>query len=469
MKTNPGGRRAIFLLLLGALTWPAAADEAWQWEPALAPRALLIEGLWSDHFRLEPALHQAGIGYQQAYVSRSPFLAGSPQLFNMPPAEDLRRFSVIVIANLDAPTVTPARLKAIREFVAQGGGLVVLGGYWAFSRGAYAGTPLEEMLPVTFPPEHRIPPHRAGLALRPAPQASWKLPPDFGAQPMAFYVQTLVAKAGSEVQLLAGDKPALVSGTFGKGRVVALALTANGDGAAGVMPFWDWPHWPQLLAQALDWAAGARPLSPDASSASSRSLLTDDEMNSLALGTGVTPDLARRIAQQPTPETAEALFLHVLRPDGGGPVDLASVYRALLPFAKSGWGAGLRESLARFSPDLAGRQAALILLGASKDPGASAILKEAVEKEPTMDAAIEGLGLLGNPDAIPLLREVLARAEKACQAQATEDEPTPGVFARQHGSTIVAATIALYRLGEPEAVPRVIEMHRRVRLFQRIF
>ncbi len=463
--------RGIFLLLaLSFIGRAAAADSpAWEWEPALTPKALLIEGLWSDFFRLEPALHVAGIGYREAYVSRSPFMPGYTRLFNMPSEEEMRQFSVIVIANLDAPSVNPERLKQIREFVSQGGGLVVLGGYWAYSRGAYGGTPLEEMLPVTFPTENRIPPNRAGLALRAAPQATWKLPADFTAKPMAFYIQSLVPKAEGTVQLVAGDKPAIVSGTFGKGRVVAFALTANGDGAEGILPFWDWAQWPKVMGQAIDWAAGARPPAPDASSRAPKGMLTEDEMNGLTLGTGVTPEIARRISERPTPQTAEALFLHVIRPEGGGKVTLATVFRTLLPFAKVGWGARLRESLEKFSPDLEGRQGGLILLGASKDPEAYGILREAVQKEPTKDAAIEGLGLLGNPAAIPLIRELLVRSENACKAQATEDEPTPGVFARQHGSTIVVAAIALYRLGEPEAVPRLMEVHRRVRLFERVF
>jgi hypothetical protein len=464
--------RSLGVALLFAFAGRALAadpDTAWKWKPALTPKALLIEGLWSDTFRLDAALHSAGIGYREAYVSRSPFLAGYTQLFDMPAAEKLREYSVIVIANLDAPAITPERLKVIREFVAQGGGLVVLGGYWAYSRGAYAGTPLEEMLPVTFPSENRIPPNPGGLPLRPAPQATWKFGDDFGAKPAAFYVQSLVPKPESSVQLLAGEKPAVVSGTFGQGRVVALALTANGEGGAGVLPFWDWPQWPKVLGQAIDWAAGARPLSPNAASGKSQAPLTEDELNSLTLGTGVTPELVRRICERPTPETAEALFLHLMGPESTGKVSLAMAYRALLPFAKEAWGSKLTTSLEKFSPDLEGRQATLILLGASKDPGAYAILRAAVEKEPTRDAAIEGLGLLGNTGAIPLLREVLSRAEAACKAQATEDEPTPGVFARQQGSTIVAAAIALYRLGEPTAVARLLEVHRRVRLFQMIF
>ncbi|MCX5790100.1 MAG: glutamine amidotransferase, partial [Elusimicrobia bacterium] len=41
-------------------------------------------------------------------------------------------------------------LDGLKRFVAQGGGLLVVGGSNAFSRGGYQGTPLEEILPVTL-------------------------------------------------------------------------------------------------------------------------------------------------------------------------------------------------------------------------------------------------------------------------------------------------------------------------------
>jgi hypothetical protein len=466
-----GALRASFVALsifCSTLSAAEPATEAWTWKPSLVPKALIIEGLWSDHFRITPALHEVGIRYQQAYVSRSPYFGGYTRFYHLPAAEELRNFSVIIISNLDAPSINAERLKLYREFVAQGGGLVVLGGYWAYSKGAYAGTPLEEMLPVTFPSEHRIPEHRDGLLLATAPQATWKQTFDYKIKPMAFYVQALMPKADAVVQLLAGDKPALISGTFGKGRVVACALTANGDPAEGTMPFWDWPGWPKLLGQAVEWAAGARPVVLPAA-ASTKPVLTDDETNSLTLGSGVTPDMARRICERPTAETADALFQHVMRPEGGGKVDLAMVYQALLPFVKIEWGAKLRESLEKFSPDLKGRQAAMILLGASKDPTAFRILTEALGKEETKEAAMQALGRLNNAEAIPLVRAVLTKAENACKAQATEEEPAPGVFATQQGSTIVEAAIALYRLGEPEAVPRIMEVYSRVHLLNRIF
>jgi hypothetical protein len=461
-----------FVLAAILVARPARAEDpradAWQWAPSPVPRALVVEGLWSDYFRWEPAMHEAGLLYQQAYVSRSPYFQPYTRLYHAPGREELQRYSVIVIANLDAPALTPERLKVFREFVEQGGGMLVLGGEWAYSRGAYGGTPLEEMLPVTFPDEHRIQPAPAGLPLSAAPQATWKPPFDFTKKPSAFFVQSLVAKPGSTVQLLAGDKPALVSGVFGKGRVVACALTATGEPPPGALPFWDWPDWPKLLGEAIDWAAGARPVVA-AAPASTKPVLTEDEMNSLTLGSGVTPDMARRICERPTPATAEALLAHVLRPEGGGKVDLAGVYAALLPFARFEWGGKLRESLEKFSPDLQGRQAALVLLGASRDPAGYDVLMEAVQKEPTKDAAIEALGRLGNAKAIPVIRELLVRAERACGAQTAEDEPAPSVFARQHGSTIVACATALYRLGDADAVPRMVELYSRVRLFERIF
>ena len=458
-----------FALFEFAFSAHAANAPAWKWEPSLVPRALVVEGLWSDFFRIEPAMHSAGLLSQHAYISRSPYFGGYSRLYNLPKDAELNRFSVIVIANLDAPTLNAERLGAVREFVAQGGGLVVLGGYWAYSRGAYDGTALAEMLPVTFPPENRIPPNRDGLPLHPAPQATWKMAFDFAAKPGAFYVQALVPKAGATVQLLAGEKPAMISGTFGKGRVVACALTANGDPPQGVLPFWDWPDFPKLLGHAVDWAAGARPLAADVASATTKPVLSEDEMNSLALGSGVTPEMARRICERPDRQTADALLSHVMRPEGGGKVDLASAYRALLPFAKAEWGVMLRGSLEKFSPDIKGRQAGLILLGASKDPAAYAIIHDAVQRETAKDAAIEAFGWLGNSDAIPLLRELLARAESACNAMATDDEPAPDVFAHKQGSTIVEAAISLHRLGDPEAVPRLLQVYRRVRLYDRIF
>lgn len=440
----------------------------WNWQPSLVPKVLFVEGLWGDFFQIEPAMHAAGLPYRQAYVSRSPYFGVYTRLFNMPSAEELKQFSAVVIVNLDAPALTAPRLETFRQFVSEGGGLVVLGGFWAFSQGGYNGTVLEEMLPVTFSKDSEIVLHREGVALKPAPQSTWKMPYNFEARPSAFYIQRLQPKKDAATEILAAGDPVLVSGAFGKGRVVACGLCVNGEAPSGVLPFWEWPQWRQLLGQAVDWAAGARPLGGDGIE-TTKPLLTDAEVSALMLGGALTPEVAQRFCAKPDPACADAVLASVLSAEANSKVQITSVFRALLPFAKNQWGPKLRTALEKFSPDIKGRQAELILLGASKDSAAQGILLEALQKDPTKDAALEGFGRLGEAAQIPLIKEVLARAEAACKNAATPDDPAPGVFAREQGSTIVEAVLALYRLGDPEALPRLLEVYRFTRLYERIY
>ena len=81
----------LVLLLAVALTPATRADDAkpWRWEPSLVPRALVVEGLWSDFFRIEPAMHSAGLRYEQAYISRSPYFGGYSRLYHMPTDAEL--------------------------------------------------------------------------------------------------------------------------------------------------------------------------------------------------------------------------------------------------------------------------------------------------------------------------------------------------------------------------------------------
>lgn len=448
---------------------PAGVTGEWRWIPSLVPKALLIEGLWTEHFKVEPAFHLAGIPFDGAFVSRSPYFGGYTRMYHLPKEETFNRYAVVVISNLDAPSINPERIKVLREFVAQGGGLVVLGGYWAYSRGGYEGTPLAEMLPATFPPENRIPPQRAGVPLEVAPGATWKFPALGDAKPNAFYVQRLEPKAGATVQMTAGGKPAFISGDFGKGRVVACALTPHGDPPQGVLPFWEWPDFTKVMAAALDWASAARPLQTGSAVTQAGPVLSEEEQNSLAIGGGITPEMARRICERPERQTMDALFAHAIKPEASSKVDLPSVYKALIPFAKPEWGQRLKESLEAFNPDLNARRAALVLLGASKSPEAYKMLLGAVEKEDTKEAAIEALGLLGRGEAVPLLTELLLRSESQTKSQSSEDDPAPGVFARQHSSLVAELSVALYRLGDPSGVQKLMETYRRVRLYQRIF
>ncbi len=65
--------------------------------------------------------------------------------------EELDNFDLIVFDNFSFRFYFPPQyLEKVKEFVAGGGGFWMLGGSLSFSGGGYAGTPLEEVLPVSL-------------------------------------------------------------------------------------------------------------------------------------------------------------------------------------------------------------------------------------------------------------------------------------------------------------------------------
>jgi uncharacterized membrane protein len=65
--------------------------------------------------------------------------------------EELFAYSGLILGSVEASFFTHDQLRMIADFVSQrGGGLLTLGGRHSFSEGGYAGTPLEEALPVVL-------------------------------------------------------------------------------------------------------------------------------------------------------------------------------------------------------------------------------------------------------------------------------------------------------------------------------
>ncbi len=190
--------------------------------------------------------------------------------------DGLARHRVLILSDLGANTLllpqavwlhgrtVPNRLKLIRDFVAAGGGLVMVGGYFSFQgidgRARWRRTPVEDALPVTcLPYDDRIE----------APegfQAELCGPPDHpllaglgGAWPALLGANEVCAKPGAQVlaRLPAeqGGHPLLVAGRHGKGRTVAWT--------SDIGPHWvpeefvRSPVYARLWTNILGWAAGA--------------------------------------------------------------------------------------------------------------------------------------------------------------------------------------------------------------------
>ena len=156
----------------------------------------------------------------------------------------------------------PNRLKLIRDYVAAGGALMMIGGYYSFqgiNGGArYHRTAVEDVLPVTCHPfDDRI-----------------EVPEGFNADvvgsdthpilkglgknwPMLLGVNEVALKPGDDIELLArlpeseGGHPLLVTGQYGKGRTIAWT---SDIGPHWVPPeFAAWQGFGRLWRQCLAW------------------------------------------------------------------------------------------------------------------------------------------------------------------------------------------------------------------------
>lgn len=462
------------LLVAGLATVCCAAEPSSApipWKSLRIPQALVVVGPWGDLFRWNDALHEQGLFFHDAYRRQNVYHGPFIQLTGMPEtAEGYFNYSVIVLANIDAQCLGPERLAVIRRFVDQGGGLVVLGGSWAFGRGGYEGTVLAEMLPVTFPLEYRIPFDTEGLPLKQGVKASWPLSVDWSSAPRPQYVHKVSPKPDATVEVMAGEQPAIVSGRFGQGRVVACALTAHGESTPEARAYWEWAGWPKVLGQACEWAGGDRPLEPsDKIPATIRPLAADDIEQVRLQFQPLSEDFLKRFAAHPSAAAATAVFEEAF---GSGRSKLSlnqEIVDGLCQFARPEWQTALVKNADALNPDRAMRKAALELLGATRVAKVAPTLLAALEDEDVSSAAAAGLRRLGDPANIPVLRRVFQQSVELSDFRNPDGAKSTGPPATRHGQRAVAAAIALYGLGDTEGVSRLVDLYREIHFLRRVF
>jgi uncharacterized membrane protein len=187
--------------------------------------------------------------------------------------EALDEYAAIILSDIGANTLllhpdtwihskrTPNRLKLLKQYVENGGALLMFGGYYSF-QGINGGarfhkTPIEEILPVTcLSADDRV---EVPEGFNPVVTATAPHPILSGLGtdwPYLLGFNEVVAKPDAEVLATVsseyGSLPLLVTGTFGKGRT--LAWTSD------VGPHWlppefiAWDGYKTLFEQMLAWA-----------------------------------------------------------------------------------------------------------------------------------------------------------------------------------------------------------------------
>ncbi len=212
---------------------------------------------------LRGALEAAGwiVTYQPSHIAARDFPAT---------ADALAAYDCVILSDIGANTLLlhpdtfvrsvplSNRLHALRDYVAKGGGLVMVGGYLTFqgieAKAQYAGTAVEDCLPVTLLrhddrvecPQGVVP----GVVAPDHPLAAglgevW---------PSLLGYNRIIAKSEATVVAVVGEDPLLVAGSYGTGRGVAFASDCGPHWAPP--GFVDWPGYNRLWAQIVGWAAG---------------------------------------------------------------------------------------------------------------------------------------------------------------------------------------------------------------------
>ncbi len=180
---------------------------------------------------------------------------------------ELQRYDCVVLSDIGANTLLlhpetfahsrslPNRLKALREYVSLGGGLVMVGGYMTFQgiegKARYQGTPVEEVLPVLLKTGDDRVEAPEGLCVTVEMAGHEIVSGIEGAWPVLLGLNEVVVKEGAELVASAGGYPLLVAGGFGQGRSVAFASDCSPHWAPA--EFMAWEHYDRLWAQMVEW------------------------------------------------------------------------------------------------------------------------------------------------------------------------------------------------------------------------
>lgn len=178
--------------------------------------------------------------------------------------DQLTQYDAIVLSDIGSNTfllqnqtfyqmsVIPNGLELIKQFVAEGGGLLMIGGYLSFTgidaKANYGNSPLAEVLPVQLLdrddrveiPQGIQPAKAAEHAILDGIPAEW--PPFLG-------YNRFTTKEGATTIATINDDPFLVVGTYKNGKTAAFASDCSPHW--GSTAFTEWAHYPTFWANLI--------------------------------------------------------------------------------------------------------------------------------------------------------------------------------------------------------------------------
>ncbi len=214
--------------------------------------------VWSQDFLR--ALSEAGhaVTHMQNWEAHACFPQTPEELakYGLVILSDVERDVLLLYPERERAPMGRDRLRSIRDYVRQGGALLMLGGWSSFTGrlaiGMYHETPVEEALPVDCLPvtDDRVeaPEGVYVTALVPDHPIMRDIP--WNECPMLLGYNRVQMKDGAARLADVAEDPLLAVWDFGKGRAMAFASDCAPHWATA---FVTWPHYSRFWAQAVAW------------------------------------------------------------------------------------------------------------------------------------------------------------------------------------------------------------------------
>lgn len=185
--------------------------------------------------------------------------------------EEFKKYDVVILSDVGSDTMlvqpkkadgtrNPNRLFELKEYVREGGGVLMIGGYFGFSgignQARYGMTPLAEALPVEISNyDDRVEcPEGVKVVVEKNVKTTLFDGIEASKCPLFNGYNKTVLKDGATMFASFNGDPFLAGGTFGKGRAFAFTSDCAPDWAP--LDVLCWEGYPILMSNIIRWTAG---------------------------------------------------------------------------------------------------------------------------------------------------------------------------------------------------------------------
>ncbi|MHB9024335.1 MAG: glutamine amidotransferase [Armatimonadota bacterium] len=215
-----------------------------------------MRGPGAVHFGVAPA----AAAVEAEVVSGYLFVGGQGRGVTPFPGtiDELYRYDAVLMLDIDTRALSSQQLQLLKQYVEDGGGLAIFGGFYSYGASNIGQTALGELLPLRgadgkpFDLRQR----KATETLQVRSSTAFLRGVRWEKSLVSPWYHALAPAPRAQVLISQGQSPWLAIRAAGRGHVLCCAGTVMGEATPGTTSFYQWKSWPALLGCMLRWLAG---------------------------------------------------------------------------------------------------------------------------------------------------------------------------------------------------------------------